>query len=110
MYIVNLIRRTYVALKGFLTWFRVGYPFILLPSALLLAVWLLGYGWIELTIVFALGMILIVAEMFNYAIERLCNLVSPNKNEDVRIIKDVCAGTVLVSGTVLVVVGLYIIF
>ncbi len=109
-YITEWLVRVRAALRGFLTWFKAGYPFVLLPGVLLLAVWLLGYGWIELTIVFALGMILVVAEMFNYAIEKLCNLVSPDRSAEARTIKDICAGTVAVSGTVLVIVGLYIIF
>lgn len=107
-YALSWIRRIRASLKGFGTWFKVGYPFVLLPGALLLAIWLLGYGWIELTVVFTLGMILIIAEMFNYAIEKLCSLIGPNMSEEVKIIKDVCAGTVLVSAVVLVTVGLYI--
>lgn len=109
-YILSWLKRIRTGTRGFLIWFKVGYQFILPPGILLLTIWLLGYGWIELTIVFALGMILIIAEMFNYAIEKLCNLVEPNKSKEVKIIKDICAGTVAISGTVLVIVGLYIIF
>lgn len=109
-YVSSWITRVYVALRGVGVWFKAGYLFILPPGILLLVIWLLGYGWIELTVMFTLGMIFIIAEMFNYAIERLCSLISPALNEDVRVVKDICAGAVAVSGTVLVAVGLYIIF
>jgi diacylglycerol kinase len=50
-----------------------------------------------------------VAEMLNTAIERLCNLINPSFSEEVRVIKDICAAAVLISGLALVVVGIWII-
>ncbi|HUL04734.1 MAG TPA: diacylglycerol kinase family protein [Candidatus Acidoferrum sp.] len=37
------------------------------------------------------------AEALNTAVERICNLVSPEPDERIRIVKDVAAGSVLVS-------------
>ena len=108
-YILGWVKRTIVGIRGFISWIRVGYPFAILPGTLLLITWLMGYGWLELIIIFSLGMILVIAEMFNYAIEKLCNLVEHKLDEDVRVIKDILAGTVLLSGVTLVVVSLYII-
>lgn len=108
-YVRNWVRRTVIAFRGFQIWLKVGYPFALLPAVFLLVIWLMGYGWLELAIVLSLGMVLVIAEMFNYAIEKLCNKVLPNTSEDIRVIKDICAGAVLVSGLVLIIVFLYII-
>lgn len=108
-YVLSWIRRTAIGFRGFRTWVRVGYPFALIPGVLLLTIWLMGYGWLEIVIVFALGMILVIAEMFNYAIEKLCNLVNTQYDDRIKTVKDICAGTVLVSAAVLVTVALYII-
>jgi diacylglycerol kinase len=40
--------------------------------------------------------LVICFEMFNSAIEKLCDLYSIEKNEKIKYIKDVCAGAVLV--------------
>lgn len=105
-YLLGWVRRIAIGLEGFKIWLKVGYPFVLLSLVLLLAVWLMGYGWLELIIVFALGMVFIMAEMFNYAIEKLCNIVG---GREIKIVKDISAGAVLVSGIVLIAVSLYII-
>lgn len=45
----------------------------------------------------SLCIILVICfEMFNSAIEKLCDLYSTEKNEKIKYIKDVCAGAVLV--------------
>lgn len=108
-YILGWVRRVIVGTRGFFEWVKVGYPFVVLPGVLLVVTWLMGYGWLELVIIFSLGMILIIAEMFNYAIEKLCNFVEGKLNEDIRVIKDISAGAVFVSGVTLVAVSLYII-
>ncbi len=77
-YFSSWLRRTLIAVMGFFAWIKHSYPFVLLPSTLLLFVWLMEYGWLEKTIIFSLGMILVIAEMFNYAIEKLCNVVDSN--------------------------------
>jgi diacylglycerol kinase len=50
-----------------------------------------------------------VAEMLNYAIEKVCDLIDISLNPKIRDIKDICAGAVLVSGIILGIVGLWII-
>jgi len=47
------------------------------------------------------------AEAFNTAIERICNLVSPESDARIRVIKDVAAGAVLVSATGAAVIGAF---
>ncbi len=61
-YFSSWLRRTLIAVRGFFAWIKHSYPFVLLPSTLLLFVWLMEYGWLEKTIIFSLGMILVIAE------------------------------------------------
>ena len=49
--------------------------------------------WIDISIVLlAMGLVL-VAELFNSAIEVLCDFVEPQRNERIRITKDIAAAT-----------------
>ncbi|MEM9052379.1 MAG: diacylglycerol kinase family protein [Bacteroidota bacterium] len=48
------------------------------------------------------------AELFNSAIENICDLVSPEKNDLVKKAKDQAAGAVLVIAMVAAIVGLWI--
>jgi len=63
------------------------------------------YEWISLVIVMALVWI---AEIFNTALEEICNLISKEKNPKIKIIKDLAAGGVLLSAIGALVVGLII--
>ena len=50
------------------------------------------YEW--LTVIVLIGAV-IAAEIFNVAVERVCDLYSLEQREDIRIIKDMAAGAVL---------------
>lgn len=63
------------------------------------------YEWISLSIVIAMVW---MAELFNTAMEEICNLISKEKNPKIKIIKDLAAGGVLVSAVCALVVGLVI--
>lgn len=47
-------------------------------------------------------------EMFNAAIEKLCDIVEPNFHPAIKIIKDIAAGAVLLSAVVSLIIGLII--
>jgi diacylglycerol kinase (ATP) len=49
-----------------------------------------------------------VAEIFNTCLERLCDLVSTERNPDIKFIKDLAAGAVLVASVIAVIIGLFI--
>lgn len=66
---------------------------------------LTGTEWILVTIV--IGFVL-VSEIFNSAIERIADFVSPEHNKIVGITKDLCAAMVLVAAIVSIIVGLII--
>ena len=64
------------------------------------AVKLDGLSW--LFIVLAIGLVW-AAELFNTAIERLCDVVSPKRNPHIKFIKDVAAAAVLVTAVMAVI-------
>ena len=63
------------------------------------------YDWIA--VVFAIGLV-ISAEAINSAIERLADVVQPNRDERIRDVKDICAGAVLVCAMTAFVIGLIV--
>lgn len=96
-------------MRGFIIWLQVGYPFMLLFLIVLGAALIRQVDWLHIWIILILGTTLTIAEMINYAIERLCDVVSVEKNDNIRVIKDICSGAVLVAGLSLGIVGLWII-
>ena len=52
---------------------------------------------LEWIVVIIMITLVLVAEMVNTSIESLCNLVQPEIHDQVRIIKDIAAGAVLVT-------------
>lgn len=61
--------------------------------------------WIAITI--SIGMV-IAAEAFNSSIETLCNAISPEYNHQIKAIKDLAAGAVLVVAIMALTIGLLI--
>lgn len=60
-----------------------------------------------LWIIFCIGMVL-VAELFNTAIEFLTDLVSPEYNKKAGLVKDMAAGAVLITAIAALTIGLVI--
>ena len=102
-------RRIWISIRGFAIWLKVGYPFVLLFLAVLIAALMRGANWLHIWIILTLGTTLTIVEMINYAIEKLCDVVKPGRDGRIRDIKDICSGCVLVAGLALGVVGLWII-
>lgn len=50
----------------------------------------------------------LAAEIFNTAIEKICDLIHPEFDERIRFIKDVSAGAVLLMAIVSVAVGVFV--
>jgi len=69
--------------------------------------------WLDLSIaewlfvVFAIGFVL-TAELFNSAIERLTDMIQPDKNPKAGMIKDLAAGAVLIAAITAAIIGLFI--
>jgi diacylglycerol kinase len=60
-----------------------------------------------LFLVLSIGLVL-TSEAFNYALERLCDKVHEEYNEQIKVIKDISAGAVLIAAIISAIVGLVI--
>ena len=58
-------------------------------------------------IILVIGLVL-VAEMFNTAIERMLDYLNPSIHPSAKMIKDIAAGTVLISAMAAVIIGMII--
>jgi diacylglycerol kinase (ATP) len=63
--------------------------------------------WEAIAVVFYIGFVW-VAEMMNTAIEKTIDFISVEKHPQIKLIKDVAAGAVLVASTAAVIVGCFI--
>jgi len=59
----------------------------------------------ELIIVLLVVSLVLIAELFNTAIEELVNMISPQANAQAKITKDIAAGAVLLSAVVAIAIG-----
>lgn len=69
---------------------------------------LLGVSNAELAAIFFAIIMVFIAEVINTAIEKILDIVEPDHSEDVRIIKDIAAGAVLVAAIGAAAIGLAI--
>lgn len=67
-------------------------------------------SFIELLFILSAIATVVIAEMFNTCIEKVCDLYTKEKNEQIKNIKDLAAGTVLFSAIYAVCVAIIIIF
>ena len=75
--------------------FSVAYKLVL--SIVMLGIYLYFHHWFDLLFFFAVTCLMLMAEMFNSAIETLCDFVEDRENEKIRITKDIAAAAVGVS-------------
>ncbi|MEO5911564.1 MAG: diacylglycerol kinase family protein [Pelobium sp.] len=61
--------------------------------------------WMMIT--FAIGLVISI-EILNTAIEKTADFISPERNEQIKVIKDLAAGAVLVSTITSVIIGLLV--
>jgi diacylglycerol kinase (ATP) len=61
--------------------------------------------WVDVTVILLTMGLMLISELFNSAIEVLCDLVEPQQNEQIRVTKDIAAAatglSILVWGAVL---------
>lgn len=79
-------------------------------AAVLLLSYALGVSRVEFLIIALSVIAVLLAEMFNTAIETLVDMVSPEQNEKARVAKDIAAGAVLVTAFGVAVIGYIILF
>lgn len=63
---------------------------------------------IDAALIFSVCFLVLVLEIVNTAIEKLCDLIQPEYDLRIKIIKDMAAGAVLLSAIAAVVVGILI--
>ncbi len=73
-----------------------------------LAGWLFSIKRSEWLAILLVSGLVISMEIINSSIEKLCDLVEPNFNEKVKIIKDTAAAAVLVAAAIALLIGIYI--
>jgi len=79
-------------------------------AAVLLLSYVLGVSRTEFLIIALSVIAVLLAEMFNTAIETLVDMISPEENEKARVAKDIAAGAVLVTAFGVAVIGYIILF
>ncbi|TAK88860.1 diacylglycerol kinase family protein [Patescibacteria group bacterium] len=98
--VIGFLRSLRTAFSGLVHVVRVErnarFHLVIAVLALLLAV-ALNVSNAELAAIFFAIIIVFVSEVVNTAIEKILDLIEPNHNQQVRIIKDIAAGAVLVA-------------
>jgi diacylglycerol kinase len=69
----------------------------LVLSALVLALALVFQEWVDLEMLLLATGLVLIAELFNSAVEAVCDFVETRENEKVRAIKDIAAAAVGIS-------------
>lgn len=75
--------------------FSVAYKLVL--SVILLAVALVFQSWVDFELILLATGLVVMAELFNSAIEAVCDFMETRQNEKVRAIKDIAAAAVGIS-------------
>jgi diacylglycerol kinase (ATP) len=99
------------ALQGMISFFRCEHNarIHLVATIFVIALGIISrINWFEAAILTLATGFVWIAEIFNTAIESMMDHLSPEKHENVRIIKDVSAAAVLFSAFVAVIVGAFI--
>ena len=105
-----MINKFYVAFVGLVSSLKdrsIQIQYVLAILACIVA-WMIGCNYYEwLAVLLCIGLV-IVAEILNTCIEKLCDLYSTEKNEKIKYIKDLAAGGVLFASLIVLTVGILI--
>jgi len=105
-----MINKFYVAFVGLVSSLKdrsIQIQYVLAILACIVA-WMIGCTYYEwLAVLLCIGLV-IVAEILNTCIEKLCDLYSTEKNEKIKYIKDLAAGGVLFVSLIALTVGILI--
>jgi diacylglycerol kinase len=106
------IKKIKVVIKGLnsavITDFSVAYKLVLSIPILIGAC--MFYRWVDLTIILLATGMMLLAELFNSAIEILCDFVEPHQNPQIGMIKDIAAAAagiaIFVWAVILIIEGI----
>lgn len=103
----RFILKVLLAIRGILLWKKHNLWYLLYPITLVLLSFILGLRQLYILFISYFGLIFIVSEIFNFAIEKLCNLYTKNNDNLIKDIKDISAGATLLSAVALLLFWLY---
>ncbi|HLD92431.1 MAG TPA: diacylglycerol kinase family protein [Patescibacteria group bacterium] len=66
------------------------------------------FSMVEFAILFLIISLVIILEFINTTVEKLSDIVHPDKSEEVRIVKDISAGAVLIGAISSIVIGIFL--
>lgn len=103
------IRKIKVCLSGFryAMQFDFSVAYKVYVSLLILVICIFLHQWLDVLLIITSTGLVLVAEMFNSAIEGLCDFIETNENHKVKVIKDISAAATGI--TILIWVGILII-
>lgn len=82
--------------------FSVAYKLVL--SALIVVAAIAWRDWVDVLLILVVTALVLIAEMFNSAIEAVCDFMETRHNEKIKVIKDIAAAAVGISILVWIVV------
>ena len=93
------IRKIQVCLSGLRYAIRYDYSvaYKVYLSLVMLLICFFFRQWIDLLLVMAATGLVLIAELFNSAIEALCDFIETNENEKIKVIKDISAAATGIS-------------
>lgn len=94
--------------RGLAMWLRTG-KYIVIPSIVTISTtWALGARWNLLMPIVVLNVTLVVAEILNTSIEKICDKINGHFDRDIQVIKDISSSSVLVVGLALLGIWLWV--
>lgn len=75
--------------------FSVAYKLVF--SLIVLLICLVSQQWIDFLLIFVVTGLVLTAELFNSAIEALCDFIETSENEKIRVVKDISAAAAGIS-------------
>ncbi|MBK8182752.1 MAG: diacylglycerol kinase [Candidatus Competibacteraceae bacterium] len=102
----NPLRKLKVILSGlrFAVMYDFSVEYKLVVSAIIIIFAIIFERWIDAQMLLLATGLVLMAELFNSAIEAICDFIEPNKNEKIRAIKDIAAAAVAVIMVIWVII------
>ena len=104
-------KSVYYAFKGLFWMLKTERNFQLEVLALVINLFLMVYFQLNSTdvvLIFIVCFLILIAEIINTAIEKICDFVEPNFNKKIGLIKDIAAGAVILATLLSIITGVLV--
>ena len=104
-------KSVYYAFKGLFWMLKTERNFQLEVLALVINLFLMVYFQLNSTdvvLIFIVCFLILIAEIINTAIEKICDFVEPNFNKKIGLIKDIAAGGVILATLLSIITGILV--